>query len=146
MQTRCLTTLAVVAVGLMAPGCGSGNEPPPPFAQSGSSTDASPSRPPARQSNRPTSRADTLYLRTTRNTHLIAVDAATGNTTQLPIPLGCGDAMFCLVPAGSQLVIGGVGQTSVYDPSSPGRPKAKHLGNGWSIFLSEFREGLAGLP
>jgi hypothetical protein len=80
--------------------------------------------------------AGNLFLETTTSNHLIAVDTETGRSRPLPISLNCGDALFCVVPTGGDIVIGSVGRTYVYDPSAPGPPRSHRIGKGWIIFPS----------
>jgi hypothetical protein len=81
----------------------------------------------------------TLYLEgpaTGNLDRLVALDIHTGRARTLPIDVGCTDAEDCLVPSGGKLVIGSVGRTYVYDPSSPGPPRRQRIGNGWIIVPS----------
>src|SRR4051812_42965043 len=80
--------------------------------------------------------AGNLFLETTTSNHLITVDTETGRSRTLPISLNCGDALFCVVPTGGDIVIGSVGRTYVYHPSAPGPPRSRRIGKGWIIFPS----------
>jgi hypothetical protein len=80
--------------------------------------------------------ADALFVDAGPSDHLIAVDTHTGRARTLPIRLDCGDAEFCLVASGGELVIGSVGRTHVYDPSRPGPPRGRRLGRGWIVIPS----------
>jgi hypothetical protein len=81
--------------------------------------------------------AGTLYLEgLTKYDKLVALDLQTGRTRKLPV-WGCGcDATFCLVPSGGKLVIGGVSNTHVYDPTAPAGQRDRRIGNGWVIVPS----------
>jgi len=81
--------------------------------------------------------AESLYLRAFGATpgwhrdRLARFDTATGETKLLPISLGCGDTMFCLIPTGASIVIGSVDRTFAYEPGEGGKPRTKRIGDGW---------------
>lgn len=91
---------------------------------------------------------DTLFMRAiTRNSErILAVDAAQGEITDPKLDFYCGDARYCLIASGDQLVISSLRRTTVYDPSDSADPVS--IGRGWTSVPSvdEGRVWLSLLP
>lgn len=80
---------------------------------------------------------DLLFMRVLPDDRLVRVDPRSGHVRVVPIQLACGDALFCLIATGRQLIISDPGRTLAYAPSASDNPHPAQVGNGWITVPSQ---------